>query len=40
MVFGALAALLLGAGLRRLNAAVLADPVAGLPCKIPGEGDE
>jgi hypothetical protein len=40
MVLGVLAALLLGVGLRRLNTAVLADPIAGLACKIPGEDDE
>jgi hypothetical protein len=39
MVLGAIAALLLGMGLRRLNTAVLADPTAALACKLPG-GEE
>jgi hypothetical protein len=39
MVLGALAALLLGVGLRRLNTAVLADPTAAMACKMPGEGE-
>ena len=39
MFFGALAALLLGVGMRRLNAAVLADPTAAIACKLPGEAD-
>jgi hypothetical protein len=40
IVLGALAALLLGFGLRHLNTAVLTDPTAALACKIPGERDE
>jgi hypothetical protein len=39
MVLGALAALLVGAGLRRLNTAVLADPIGGLACKLPGDDE-
>jgi hypothetical protein len=40
MVLGTIAALLLGVGMRRLNAAVLADPTAAIACDLPGEDDE
>jgi hypothetical protein len=37
MVLGALAAFLVGIGLRRLNTAVLADPTMAMACKLPGQ---
>jgi hypothetical protein len=37
VILGALAALLFGFGLRRLNTTVLADPPGGLACKLPGD---
>jgi hypothetical protein len=37
MVLGALAAFLVGVGLRRLNTAVLADPNAAIACRLPGD---
>ncbi|HVV35935.1 MAG TPA: hypothetical protein VHC63_04970 [Acidimicrobiales bacterium] len=37
LVLGALAALLLAVGMRRLNTAVLADPTAEIACTLPGE---
>ncbi len=36
IILGALAAFLVGIGLRRLNTAVLADPNAAIACKLPG----